>query len=271
MKIRYFVILLVFAGFLSGCKERQISKKPFNSKVNIEDLMPEKFVSDTNNSAVGLYIYIFQFDQHNYPSAFQGLREANDLPVEYWKGSGSFAANGLISGGGDRDAWSKLAQVLTNAQAVLAKRTIAYMNFNTDEDIVIARLSRPVSVAYHSASDASAAIGLPLGTVSLRVNAPLTDLKQACKLSITPVYLPQTQSEVTPDETLKAPKNPAGQFAFNSAAINVTLRPGQFVFIAPDTGIPSGPLSTLGQMMFCSQQGSPIVTFCLIACGLIND
>jgi hypothetical protein len=263
----YCCVLLFLSILLPGCNQ---NKKP-SDNVRIQDLMPQNSVSDSNTSAVGLYIYIFQFDKENYPAAFDGLGEANDFTIKY-NDAGSFAANGFLCGRGDSDTWARLAQVLTQAQSTITKRSVVYINFNTDQDIFIAQQSEPVFVSYHSAGNALAGIGLPGGDIALRLNAAPTILRQICSLSIKPVYLSRADAGSASDKSPKEQKSSSGEFIFASAAINVPLRPGQFVYIAPDIeNFPRDGSSVAGLLTFCSDVPKPVIRLCVITCGRIND
>jgi len=254
---------------LSGCTEKQAGEKT-REKVKLVDLIPKDSSENKENSTVGLYVYVYQIDRDKYPSVQQKLNQAADLSVEY-EDSKSFSSNGLIGGGGDINAWVKLAQVLTDAQAAIIKRTITYISDNTNDDIVITELTEPGSVRCYSDGDTSAGMGLSAGTVWLRINSkPLIGLKQSRRINITPIY----KAEAISDEKIKSssPKNPAWELPFSSTSLNVSLRPGQFVFIAPDAAnFPQEGLPLIGQMIFCADKPKPVVRFCLVACSLIND
>jgi hypothetical protein len=264
----YCCVLLFLSILLPGCYQN----KKLTDKVHVQDLMPQNPVSDSNTPSIGLDIYVFQFDKDNYPAAFDGLGEANDFTIKY-NDVASFAANGFICGGGDSDTWARLAQVLTQAHSTITTRSAVYINFNTDKDVFIAQQSEPVFVSYHSDSNALAGIGLPPGNISFRLNAaPSANLKQICNLSIKPVYLSSADAGSAPDKTLKEQKNPPGEFVFDSAAINVALRPGQFVYIAPDIeNFPRDGSSVAGLLTFCSYAPKPVIRLCVITCGRIND
>jgi hypothetical protein len=263
----YCCVLLFLSILLPGCNQ---NKKPTDN-IQIQDLMPQNPVADSNTSAVGLYIYVFQFDKDNYSAVLDSLGEANDFAIKY-SDAASFAANGFICGRGDSDTWARLAQIFTLAHSTITKRSIVYINFNTDEDIFMAQQSEPVFVSYHSAGNALAGIGLPSGDISLRLNAAPTILRQICSLSIKPVYLPRADAGSAPDTTLKEPIIPPGEFVFDSAAINVPLRPGQFVYIAPDIdNFPRDGSAVAGLLTFCSDVPKPVIRLCVITCSRIND
>jgi hypothetical protein len=263
----YCCVLLFFSILLPGCDQ---NKKP-TDKTRLQDLMPQNPAGDSNTPSIGLYIYVFQFDKENYPAALDGLGKANDFTIKY-RDAASFTANGFSCGGGDSDTWARLAQILTQAKSTITKRSTVYINFNTDEDVLIAQQSEPVFASYHSDSNALAGIGLPPGDITLRLNAAPTILKQTCNLSIKPVYLSRADAGSSSDKTLKEQKTPAGEFVFDSAAINVSLRPGQFVYIAPDIdNFPRDGSSVAGLLTFCSDAPKPVIRLCVITCGRIND
>lgn len=250
---------------LSGCGESRSRKK-----INLTDLIPKDISASEDKSAVGLYVYVFELNSDRYPLVLEGLYDVNDLPVEY-ENFGSFTDNGFVSGGGDIISWTKLAQILTDSQARITKRTITYISANIDNDVVITVLNKPCPVRYQQGGNASIGIGLPAGDVSLRFNAkPVIGLKQICRLNITPVYKAEI---VTDKEQNNGKMQPAlWEFPFSLTSLNALLRPGQFVYIAPDpANFPQEGPEAIGQIIFCSNKPKSVVRFCLVACSLIND
>ena len=260
MKIlRYISILPVLALILAGCGEKQNMRL---KEIEFSDLLPKEHKLRTDKTVVSLFVYMFEIDKNKYPQVLDGLKEANDLSVKYYDWN-NFAANGLVSGGGDMNTWGILAKNLADADALVAKRTSVLMDLNSSEEIEIAELTQPGSVSYCTADKAWAEIGLPKGSVVLEISTKsLIGLKQSCKLEIKPVYK-------TADRKISG-----WEFAFDSIAVSAAVRPGQFVFLAPDTENVDVPEQTTGsvtgKMIFCSVNGRPVVRFCLIACGLIN-
>jgi hypothetical protein len=252
---------------VSGCTEKQNWKRPW-TKAQAGDLLPEDSYGDKKSSIIGLYIYVFEFDKGKYPSVLNAIGDLNDLPVKY-KNSGSFLNNGLIGGGGNRIDWVKFSQVLSKAQVKITKRISLYVNENIDNDVAIIDFQEPGAICCRSGKDISAGIGLPAGTVALRINVKsLIGLKQVCGLNIIPVY----KTIAAPDSNGKEQGNSGWEFVFDEIAMNVPIRPGQFVCIAPDTAhFPQQGLPLTGEMIFCSAKPKPVVRFCLVACSLIND
>jgi len=264
--LRYCFVLLFLAAILPGCRESQS-----RGKTRLADLIPKDPSASENKSSVGLYIYVFELNRDKYPSVLDGLYDVNDLPVEY-ENSGSFAANGLVGCGGDITTWAKLAQILVDSKARVAKRAITYISDGIDDDVVMAVLDKPGSVRYHQSGDSSIGIGLPVGNVSLRFNAkPVIGLKQIRRLDITPVYKAQAAADKK-QKGGKVQPPPAWEFPFSLTSLNVSLRPGQFVCIAPDpANFPQEGPTAVGQIMFRSDKPKPVIRFCLVACSLIND
>ncbi|MBU1518052.1 MAG: hypothetical protein KKI18_03955 [Planctomycetes bacterium] len=263
--LRYFFILLFLAMLVSGCRESQS-----RGKTRLADLIPKDRSASEDKSSVGLYVYVFELDRDKYPTVLEGLYDINDLPVEY-KNSGSFAGNGLVSCGGDITTWAKLAQILVDSKARVAKRTITYISEGIDDDVVITALDKPSSARYHQGGGTSIGIGLPAGKVSLRFNTkPVIGLKQIRRLSITPVY----KAEITVDkkQTSGRAKPVLWEFPFSLTSLDVSLRPGQFVCIAPNpANFPQEGPEAVGQIMFWADKPRLVIRFCLVACSLIND
>jgi hypothetical protein len=264
--LRYCFILLIMSVLLTGSAEGRGKKKP-PEKIKIQDILPKGPLGSREGVAVGLYIYVFELDSSKYLSVRMGLNDVNDLPVEY-KDFDGFAGNGLVSGGGDINTWRNFAKVLSDANARVVKRISVYINPDANEEVAIADLKEPAYISYRIGDDISTGVGLPAGTIALRIAAkPLIGLKQVCRLDIVPVFM----TKIT-DKKPKNRKNPNWEYVFDSTAVSTPIRPGQFICIAPDTdNFPRHGLPVTGKLIFCSDNTKSVVRLCLIACGLIND
>ena len=251
--------------------------KKLSGNIRYQDLIPKENRQPTDKAVIGLYIIVFELDKDKYPQVLQGLNEVNDLPVGY-EDRNNFSANGLVSGGGDRKTWIKLAKILAEAEVRIIKRVSALIDENSSDDIEIAESAEPRTIRYQTADKAQAGIGLPQGTISLHIDTKsLIGLKQVCKLGITPVF----KTKIA-DNASEAQKKDNWKFTLDSIAVNAPVRPGQFVFLSPDTeNFPRQGLPVAGEMIFCSKRAAAswaatdepkiIIRFCLIAGSLIND
>ena len=159
----------------------------------------------------------------------QGLiAQTGTIDVKYGDAD-AFLANGLISCAGDRISWQKIGQLLSQSQPEIKRRISLLVTENMTDDVVISENLQPVSVVYLS-EGTTTGIGFGTGRIVLRIKvSPLIGLRQICRLDITPVY------KAGSEQTTK--KRPAGrksyEFTFDSAALNVRLRPGQFLLHCP--------------------------------------
>jgi hypothetical protein len=263
--LRYFCILLFLAVLVFA--RQGLGRE----KTRITDIIPKDQSANKDKASIGLYVYVFELNRNRYSSVFDVLGDINDVPIEY-KDFESFAGNGLVGCGGDTETWPRLAQILVDSKAELVRRTIVYISEDISDDVVLTVLDKSGSVSYRQGgSDDAGGIGLPAGNVSLRFNTqPLIGLKQIRKLNITPVYKAQT---VPDKKQTSGKKQPAlWEFPFSLISFDISLRPGQFVCIAPDPAkFPQAGPEAIGQMIFCSNKPKPVVRICLIACSLIND
>lgn len=261
MKILRYYSILFFVVLLAGCGENQNIKN-----LRFGDLAPKGKWQATDKTTISLSIYLFEMSEDKYPKVMAELNEANDVPIDY-EDSENFMANGLISGGGNKKTWAKIAKALIAAKVRIAKQITILMDENTSENIEIVQLPQQTSIDYRTADNAWAGIGLPQGSILLKLSTEsIIGLKQVCKINVTPVY--ETKLEQNKSQGRKKTN---WQYAFDSTAVSATVRRGQFIFLAPETenNPQNGPL--VGKIMFCNETEKPVVRFCLIICGLIND
>lgn len=257
----FFLIL-----FSAGCIHSNRSIPDFPQDVRVSELVGQQQLSENKTITVGLQLYLFQIRTDKLTEIQEQISRTDALPVKY-SNPNIFPANGLIACAGDRTAWQKIAELLAQSQPEIKRRISLLITENITEDIVISETLQPVSVFYRSNSTISG-IGFDTGQVVLRIKATsLIGLRNICRLDVVPVY------KVGPEQKTK--KQPINQniceFAFESAAFNVRLQPGQFVLLAPAEMQPDQTdAKTTGNIMFYSQYPGT-VSLCLIACNLIND
>lgn len=259
-------VLLVFAVILSGCGE--IQKKNQWEDTRLEELVPKERRFRADKAIVGLSIYVLQFNAGKYPQVLEAMHQANNLPISY-DDTKNFAANQVICGGGDMNTWAKISKSLADSNTTVIKRINIYMDEDTSEVVEVAQLTEGGSISYRTGDNAWAVMGLPQGSIVLDITTKsLIGLKQACKLEVRPIYK-------TSVKKLRVPRRRGWEFAFDSINFSANVRPGQFVFLAPemkdtDASKQDAP-PVAGRMIFYSDGDKPVVRFCLIACGLIND
>ncbi|HBG28385.1 MAG: hypothetical protein A2Y10_11195 [Planctomycetes bacterium GWF2_41_51] len=257
----------MFALIFAGCGEKPEPKNQWED-IKLEDLMPQGRPQQSEKAIVGLSVFFFQLDADKYQQVQNAMHNIDGLTINL-QDTGNFNANGLICGGGDFDQWRKIAASFANTNTTIAKKITFFMDAGTTEIIETAKITESASVSYRTAENASAMIGLPEGSFVLKLSTQtLIGLKQACKLEIKPSY--KTIAKKSNN------KKVAGwEYAFDSANISATIRPGQFVFLAPQSSIIEDAEQAfptdLGQRLFAVKDGKDVIKFCLIFCGLIND
>lgn len=266
MKILKFIPVILIA-LIAGCSEKQ---KPQNEceQIKLEDLMPQgEGPRQSDKMIVGLSVFFFQLDADKYPQVHKTLADVNGLNINL-RDPQNFNANGLICGGGDSSHWQKIAASLANTNILLSERITYFTEAGSTEIIEAARFSESANVSYRTAENAAASIGFPDGAFIFKLSTQtLIGLRQACKLIIEPSYK-------TSPKKLDNKRIPAWEYSFDSAALSAAIRPGQFIFLAPELNdqIDEQPyISDLGQSIFVVKDRKDVTKFIMIFCGLIKD
>ena len=256
--------VLFLISFLAGCEGS--SKKPWKG-IKAPELISQQQLPENKTMTVGLNIYLFRIQTDKLMELGEQISKTDTLPVTY-NDFAAFSANGLVACAGDRTSWQQIAPLLSQSKPEIKKRINLLITENLPDDIIIAESSGPVSFLYHWGS-ATAGIGFDTGRMLLRIKVePLIGLLQSCKLNVTPVYkigAAQKTKKWLVDSN-------SSEFAFEAAALNACLQPGQFVLLAPArTKTDQSESQTLADLMFYSQNPQKITSIYLIACSLINS
>lgn len=261
------MVVLLLISFLAGCIGSNAPSLKVWKDIKASELISQQQPSENKTMTVSMYIYLFEIRADKLTEIQEQISRTDTLPVKY-NDPAAFSANGLVGCAGDRISWQKIAQLLAQSQPEIKKRINLLITENIPDDIIIAETPQPVSVIYRSDS-ATAGIGFDAGQIVLRIKAePLIGLRQFCRLDITPVYRTGVAQNTK--------RQPFGrdnyEFAFESAALNVCLRPGQFVLLAPAIAQSQQiGTQTIGDYLFYPQSPQNTANLCLIACSLINN
>ena len=259
------LLAAVLLSFSAGCISSNASDRDSWRNVRADELIDRRKLG--KSMTVGLNIYVFHIQADKLTEIQELIAQTSTIGVKY-SDPDAFLANGLMSCAGDRTSWQKIGQSLSQSQPEIKERIGLLVAENMTDDVIISETLRPVSVVYLS-EGTTTGIGFGTGQIVLRINAtPLIGLRQICGLDITPVY--KTGSKQ------KAEKRPVGwknyEFVFDSAALNVRLRPGQFLLIAPaQAEAQQADTQIIGDVMFYPEGSENTVNLCIIACGFIND
>jgi hypothetical protein len=266
---RHSGLLAVFflISFLAGCIGSNASSRKVWKDVKASELISRQQPSENKTMTVGLNIYVFQIQADKLTEIQEQIGRTDTLPVKY-NNPDAFSANGLVGCAGDRISWQKIAELLAQSQHRIKKRINLLIAENITDDIVVTETPQPVSVVYRSNST-TAGIGFNAGRMVLRMKTkPLIGLRQTCRLDITPVYRTGVRQKIK-KQLVSRDKY---EFAFESAALNVRLQPGQFVLLAPAAAeLEQIGTQTIGDIIFYPKSPQNTANLCLIACGLIND
>ncbi len=259
-------------SFLAGCegssaaRHSPANKKPWKD-VKASELISKQQLPENKTITVGLYIYLLRIQTDKLMELGEQISRTEALPLIH-DDFAAFSANGFAGCAGDRISWQKIAPLLAQSQPQIKKRINLLIAENIADDIVIAELSRPVSVTYRSGST-TAGIGFDAGRMVLRIKAePLIGLRQVCRLNITPVYIIGAERKTKKWFADRANH----ELAFESAALNARLQPGQFVLLAPSQmRTDRTDIQILSDLVFYSQCPQHTANLYLIACSMINS
>ncbi len=252
--------------FLAGCLRSDSWSQKIWQDVKATDLISRQQLPENKSMTAGLNIYVFQILTDKLTEIQELITQTDTLGIEYGN-INTFLANGLIGCAGDSESWQKIGQLLSQSEPVVRRRISVLVTENISEDVVISDTLQPSSVFYYSGGSATAGIGFDTGQIILRLRATsLIGLRQICNLQVIPVYKTDTEQ--------KTKKQSAGQdsyeFVFDSAALNVRLRPGQFALLASATETAQTDIKTTGDIMFYPEGSGNTVNLCFIACNYVN-
>jgi len=237
---------------LSGC-ETPDGPSPFQDNPSINDLSPENpngTVQKTILKTINLDLHIYEIPADNIRELDE-IRRVLDTKSLQFINPVAFRANSFSVYFGQGQTWNTVNDQLTIAGAqTLIQMAIMLPNGET-EDTIIKEITRPQAVYFTSTQNIKEAVHIEPGIIALRIkveNPPV--LNGTCNLTACPVFT-LLKGNTIPElnERLRL-----RDFAFDAAAFRLNMKPGDFVFLAPEKYI-SDQLALCG-LFFSNPQGS---------------
>jgi hypothetical protein len=258
------LLVTIVLLFSAGCVSSDTSALDPWRDIKTGELIDRQKMED-KYMTVGLNIHVFRIPTDGLTKLQELIAQTDTISVKY-SDPDAFLANGLISCAGDRASWQKIGQLLLQSQPEIQKRINLLVAENMPDDVIISETLQPVSVIYFSEATTTG-IGFGAGRIALRIKAiPLIGLRQICGLDITPVYKTGCEQQ----EAKQSADRQSCGFVFDSAALNVRLRPGQFLLVAP-AEIQQADTQTIGNITFYPESPESTVGLCVVACGLVKN
>ncbi|MDD5135205.1 MAG: hypothetical protein PHP01_07330 [Phycisphaerae bacterium] len=261
-KVYSALTVTILITLASGCVNSGRSRLDIWHDIKAAELIGRQQIEQPKVRTAGINIYLLQISSDKLTKLQNIIHQTTALPIEY-SSSDAFWANGFAGCGGGKNDWRKINEFLSDSQFKTEKSVSLYAVENIAEDVIVTETSQPVSILYRSEPAAIAGIGLEAGRFALRLTAkPVIGLRGVYKLDIRPVY--KVGGGKTGDT--------GGEFVFDAAAMNVQVRPGQFILLGPaSTKNLSNNMQTIGDLMFWPKKSEKVITLYLIACNLIKE
>ena len=252
--IRTFQIaVLCFIGFsLSGC-DTPDGTPPIQDKPLINELGPK----NPDGTPKKTFLKTINLDLHIYEIPADNIRELDeirrilDIKSLQFINYIAFRANAFSVYFGQGQTWNTVNDQLIIAGAQTLTQIAIMLPNGETEDTIIKEITQPQVVYFTSIQDITEAVHIEPGIIALRIkveNPPVLD--GSCNLTACPVFT-LLKGNTIPElnERLRL-----RDFAFDAAAFRLNMKPGDFVFLAPEKYI--SDQFTLNGLFFSNPQGS---------------
>ena len=247
------IAVLCLMGFsLFGCETPE-SPSPIPDNTSINNLGPES----PNGTAKKTFLKTINLDLHIYEIPADNISELDE--IRRMLGTRSlqftnpvaFRANAFSVYFGQGHTWNTVNDQLMIAGAQTYTQMAIMLPNGETEDTIIKEIPQPQVVYFTSKQDIKEAVHIEPGIIALRIkveNPPVLD--GTCNLTACPVFT-LLKGNTIPElnERLRL-----RDFAFEAAAFRLNMKPGDFVFLAPERYI-SDQFNLCG-LFFSNPQGS---------------
>lgn len=247
------VLCLCFTVFsLSGC-ETPDNPEPFQDNTSIKDLGPENpngIPQKTVLKTINLDLHIFEIPADNISELDEIRRVLGTRSLQFINPV-AFRANSFSVYSGQGQTRNTILDQLTIAGAQTLTQIAIMLPDGQAEDTIIKEIIQPQVVYFTSTQGIRETVHIEPGIIALRIKVENPAiLNGTCNVTACPVFT-LLKGNTIPELNQRLRLR---DFAFDAAAFRLNMKPGDFVFLAPETYI-SDQLTLCG-LFFSNPPGS---------------
>ncbi len=247
----------LLSAVLSGCESGSGLASSLD-ELKIQDLAPA--LHEEHRSSQDLRVYTFRFTTENFNATKNIWSHLFTRPLKFVNFQ-AFEANGFRAGLGKLETWNKIARILRKAQVKTAKTTSLWVFDDKGNDVYVDELNSRRSIFYTSADGKTIGSTIGPGSAALAINvAKLGTARGVCKVRVQPIFRSLAKEKYS--------KEAGNRVIFHSVGFELTMCPGDFVFLGPSRDMRWMPLSDL---FFKELKPRPTVKMYMILCRRITD
>ena len=225
------IALVIAAVCVTGCAEMepkapQVSRNPLGG-IKLDDLKHDSRASAPKQTQFQLLTFDVPADNKDLLEGVFGLLEQGSVHFTNRK---AFWDNGFAAGYGRDEMWNDVAVKLrqTRARKTRTDRLVIYDD--QGDDIIVSTIDNEHTVFYTTSDGVIAGVTLTNGSLAWRIRAlPIAQFKDVAQVGIEPVFVPNSNSTIG----RLAGKTTSEEVVFDSAAFNLKMSEGDFLFLGP--------------------------------------
>jgi hypothetical protein len=251
---------------LSGCEDNKSGPK--TEGIKIDELAPTgktgqsvqpKFLQTTN-----INVITFELRAESIGSLEDIWKILNTGALRLNSPAG-FAANRLRAGTGKYEAYNKIIDLLTTADAKKLSTTSLLIPNSQPETLNIGRLTRKATISYIGRTGAIETADAGPGILCLQISArQFSESQPVANVQVVPVISASTEG--LPKEL--AERIRANDIRFFSAGFRAIIKPGDVILLAPSEYKPDE--TTAAGRFFTKPEPNPTVRVLLFICTSIS-
>jgi len=264
IRIFQIAVLSFLLLFPAGCNGPQ--EKPIWEDVKITDLAAVNISKHKNEKLKNINFMVYFFE-----IAAENIGKLDDVwPVLYTKplkfnNYSAFGKNFFSVGYAQISQWDNIRELLMASGGKKVESIKLLVQDGQSIDILIRKLRKQEDIFYVAESETMESKTLGPGKLLLRIKVEkVPEQKGLCNVYVYPMFSPPAGSSIP----LQALKQRKGEFIFNSAAFELKMGPGDFLFLAPKKYIDDN--MTLPSFFFAKTQPEPVVRTILLVCTKID-
>lgn len=248
--------LIAFVILLGCCTPKSDNNLPENIK--IKDLAPTYNNGSPRPNvlkAINIDFHVLEIPEENFIKLGEIRRTLNIRPLKF-NNYLAFSANSFSAYYGRNQTLSTVYDLLQIAGAQNVIRKAIMLADGESDNITIQQLPKMQTVSYSNLSGLEEAARVGPGYIAMHISIEkTTSLDDAAKVTIFPIFTLMSTNTIPQFSLLDKLQD----FPFTSAALQLNMTPGDFIFLAPERYITDQ--TTLAGLFFSNPYGSMFYNF----------
>ena len=228
IQIAFFIWL---ALFLTSCEPASDNNFPKNLKIkDLAPINPDGSPEMRRLKTINLDLIVLEVPFDNFSKLDEIRRTLSVRPLKF-NNYLAFSDNSFSAYYGKNKTLGTVYDLLTIAGAQQAKRMTVMLSDDDSDNVIIKQLSQVQNVSFTSMDREKETARIGPGYITLHINVEKANtLDQLAKVTMLPLFTVMSSNTIPQYNILESKRD----FPFTSMALQLNMKPGDFIFLAPE-------------------------------------